>query len=51
MRPIFGDTCSRMAEAVGPPVVSAIIVVRNGIPYIGEAIESVLTQTFATGSS
>jgi hypothetical protein len=33
-----------MAEP--PPAVSAIIVVRNGIPYIGEAIASVLGQTF-----
>ncbi len=35
-----------MAEAVLPPVVSAIVVVRNGIPYVGEAVESVLRQTY-----
>jgi glycosyltransferase involved in cell wall biosynthesis len=36
----------RKADFPRPPVVSAIIVVRNGLPYIGEAIESVLEQRF-----
>ena len=36
-----------MVEPIDRPTVSAIIVVRNGIPYIGEAIESVMAQAFS----